>query len=585
MTSKPDSIWSNLRSLTLHISPRLRAKFVLVAILSLASAFAEMATLGIVVPFLAVLAGSNNEQQGICNHLMGLCSMDPSGVSKLFAGVVLIGLVLRLLALRVSTQFAFALGDDLGNEIYRRTLHQPYQFHVAHNTSQIMAGVNKAAGLVGNVVTPLTQGGIALISAISIFAALVSIDVLTALLAMSVFATFYVCISLTTKQTLKKYGVVIAKTEVTKIQALQEGLGGIRDILLDASQREYVQRLKAVNAEQSHARASIQFLQGSPRYVIEAAGIILIVILAWWINQRQGISAALPILGALALGAQRLLPQLQQIYIASTSLHGGQAVIRDVVELLNLPLPDDEVLSSNLILPVAQDTPIITLNSVCFYYQTNGKKVLNNISLKIDRGSRIGFIGKTGSGKSTLVDLIMGLLNPTGGQLIVDTQVLSDINRRSWYRRIAHVPQAIYLSDATLAENIAFGVDFVQINMQRVQMAAQKAQLSEFIKTLPDKYLTHVGERGVRLSGGQRQRIGLARALYKQADILVLDEATSALDDTTENAVMEAVHILGADVTVLMIAHRLSTLRNCDTIYELDRGRVVRFGSYQDIIG
>jgi ABC-type multidrug transport system fused ATPase/permease subunit len=543
-----------------------------------------MATLGAVVPFLAVLAGSNAGQISICSHMMFICAMDPIAVSKLLVFVVVIALGLRLLALHVNGHFAYALGNDLGNEIYRRTLYQPYEYHVQHNTSEIMAGVNKASLLIGYVVNPLLQGALAIITTIAIFSALLIIDAPTALMAMSIFAIFYAGILIATKQHLKKSGSVIAAAEAKKIQELQEGLGGIRDILLNASQQVHVQKLYQINLMQSQARVKIQFLQASPRYVIEAAGIILIVILAFWINQTHGISSTLPTLGALAIGAQRLLPQMQHIYHAASSLQSGQAIFQDVVELLDLPVPNHYLSTDDVLLPVISDVPVIALRSICFSYQSNCKKVLNEVSLDVARGSRVGFIGKTGSGKSTLVDLIMGLINPSSGEVLVENQLLSDVNRVAWFQRIAHVPQVIYLSDATLAENIAFGVEVEGINMQRVYMAAEKAQLTEFIQGLPNQYQTHVGERGVQLSGGQRQRIGLARALYKQADILVLDEATSALDDATERSVMQAVDGLGEDLTILMIAHRLSTLRNCHIIYELEKGRIIRKSSYQDIV-
>jgi ATP-binding cassette subfamily B protein len=234
--------------------------------------------------------------------------------------------------------------------------------------------------------------------------------------------------------------------------------------------------------------------------------------------------------------------------------------------------------------PLTKNLPIIALKSVSFVYESSAKIILHDINLAIDRGSRVGLIGKTGSGKSTLVDLIMGLLNPTAGQLLLENKILSNAIRPAWFRRIAHVPQTIYLSDATIAENVAFGIKPEQIDMHSVQIAAERAQISEFIEGLPDQYQTFVGERGVRLSGGQRQRIGLARAFYKRSDILILDEATSALDDATENCVMDAINSLGGSITVIIIAHRLSTLRNCQVIYELDQGRIIRSGSYKDII-
>jgi ABC-type multidrug transport system fused ATPase/permease subunit len=226
----------------------------------------------------------------------------------------------------------------------------------------------------------------------------------------------------------------------------------------------------------------------------------------------------------------------------------------------------------------------IVLHDLSFRYSNDGPEVIRQLSLQIPRGSRVGFIGKTGSGKSTVIDLIMGLLEPTSGGVEIDGRPLTSANRRAWQARIAHVPQSIYLADSSIAENIAFGLDARDIDQQRVREAARTAQLAEFIETLPRQYQTAVGERGVRLSGGQRQRIGLARALYKQADVLILDEATSALDDATEKAVMQAIDSIGKGITVLMVAHRVTTLRGSDRIFELKNGSLNREGSYQEVV-
>lgn len=580
------SLFNDFKRLNEHISRKRKAQFVVVFLLSVLSALAEMATLGTIVPFLVTLTSSvGDEKNKLCGNLFGACGMSPEEISIVFITMVFIGLVVRSLALYETTKFAYSLGDDLANEIYCRILNQPYQYHLTNNTSQVVGGLNKVTGLVANVMMPLLQGGLALISSIAIFVALVNINAIVALIAILIIAFFYYCISLTTNKILRKFGSTIAKTEVTKVQALQEGLGGIREILLGNTQHVYLKSFNDINTSRSYALSRTKILQGLPRYIIEAVGIMLLIALALWISARQGVSAALPILGALALGAQRLLPQMQQIYGALSSIQNGHAVISDVLKMLDLPLPSTKFFTLPSELPIAKNQPIIALKAVSFNYESGSKLVLNQINLEIYRGSRIGIIGKTGSGKSTLVDLMMGLLDPTAGQLLVENTILSNSTRPTWFNRIAHVPQAIYLSDATLAENIAFGIKPELINMNNVQMAAEKAQISEFINELPDQYMTYVGERGVRLSGGQRQRIGLARALYKKSDFLVLDEATSALDDSTENAVMNAINSLGESVTVIIIAHRLSTLRNCQIIYELDKGRVIKEGGYLDVIG
>ena len=321
----------------------------------------------------------------------------------------------------------------------------------------------------------------------------------------------------------------------------------------------------------------------SPRYALEALGMLLISALAYMLAlQPNGIAKAIPVLGVLALGAQRLLPILQLAYSSLSTIQGGQASLKDALELLEQPLPE-----------YADQPPVrplmfrkqIELKNLSFRYTEQTPLVLNNLNLEISKGSRTGFIGVTGSGKSTLLDVVMGLLQPTDGALEIDGQSITSANNRAWQAHIAHVPQAIYLSDSTIEENIAFGIPKGNIDHNRVKQAAQQAQIAHIIESWPKKYNTYVGERGIRLSGGQRQRIGIARALYKQADVIIFDEATSALDNDTEQAVMEAIESLGNELTILIIAHRLTTLKNCTQVVEIGEEGIKRIGTYTDIVG
>jgi len=287
-----------------------------------------------------------------------------------------------------------------------------------------------------------------------------------------------------------------------------------------------------------------------------------------------GVTNAIPVLGALALGAQRLLPVLQQIYNGYISIKGNQASTQDALDLLDQPMP----VHANAQPFKPMDFQVaITLKDLGFCYTPHGPWVLRNLNLKIPKGSRVGFIGVTGSGKSTLLDVVMGLLNPTEGALLVDNTAVNLQNTRAWQVHISHVPQAIYLSDTSIKENIAFGIRPESIDSQRVKYSAQQAQIAETIECWSNGYDTLVGERGVRLSGGQRQRIGIAR-------VIIFDEATSAHDNGTEAAVMQAIETLGQDITILIIAHRLTTLRNCDQIVEIADGGVKAIGSYEEMI-
>ena len=330
------------------------------------------------------------------------------------------------------------------------------------------------------------------------------------------------------------------------------------------------------------AQARNKFIGGSPRYVMESAGMILISLLAYILIQKgNGITEAIPILGTLALGAQRLLPVLQQGYSAWTEIRGGQAVLKDVMVLLDQQLPSyiGKAQKNNL-----NFNETIALNKVSFKYEEKSPWVLKDVDLSIKKGDCIGFIGTTGCGKSTMLDIIMGLLPPFNGYLTVDGEIIDFNNQNNWFSHIAHVPQTVFLADCSIEKNIAFGESVHEINFDRVKGAAKKAQIHEAIESWPDKYQTIVGERGARLSGGQRQRIGIARAFYKQSSILILDEATSALDNKTEQHVMKEIIESRGVLTVLIIAHRLTTLKECTKIVELSNGQIKQIGTYQQVI-
>jgi ATP-binding cassette subfamily B protein len=268
-----------------------------------------------------------------------------------------------------------------------------------------------------------------------------------------------------------------------------------------------------------------------------------------------------------------MLPVLQQLFVSWTTLTGSKSSLIDSIELMDQPLP--EFLNAEYVPIVFQNK--IHLKNISFRYSEDSPWVLKELNLIINKGSKIGFMGTTGGGKSTLLDILMNLINPTVGQIFIDDNMLSSNNSRAWQAHIAHVPQAIFLSDSTIAENIAFGIPKNQIDYNLVYEAAKKAQIADIIESWETKYNTIVGERGIKLSGGQRQRIGIARALYKKADVLIFDEATSALDNDTETEVMKAINKLDSHLTIIMVAHRLSTLTNCDFVYEIVNNNIRRY--------
>jgi ABC-type bacteriocin/lantibiotic exporter with double-glycine peptidase domain len=413
--------------------------------------------------------------------------------------------------------------------------------------------------------------------------ALLSIQPMVAISAFLGFGTIYMVVVLATKNALVRDSQRVNDKTNQVIKALQEGLGGIRDVLIDGAQDVYCKVYRNADLPLRRATANIAIIGGCPRYILEALGMVLIAVLAYTLaDTPTGIANSIPILGALALGAQRLLPVLQQAYSSWTAMCGGQASLIETLKLLDQPLPPH----ADAALPAAMPfKDCITLNSLAFRYTENTPWVLKpGLNLSIKKGSRIGFIGTTGSGKSTLLDIIMGLLEPTKGSFVVDKVRITRQNQRGWQARIAHVPQTIFLGDKSIEENVAFGVPVEKIDHARVRQAAKKAQIAQTIESWDEQYKTVVGERGVKLSGGQRQRIGIARALYKQADVIVFDEATSALDSNTEGEVMEAIESLGHEITVLLVAHRLTTLKNCTQIVELADGKIVQVGSYKETV-
>ena len=583
------SITTLLARLWRHLSHKRRRQFALIMSLMLLSAFAEMASLGAVLPFLAVLTAPDKIFRfrivADTAHSWGIHSADQLLLPLTIAFAVMAALAgaIRMLLLWVSTRFTFAAGADLSMEVYRRTLYQPYRVHVARNSSEVISGItNKVGGTVLGVMLPFMTliGSAMLLVAIPI--ALIAIDPVVALVATASFGASYAAITALSRRRLQYNSRRIADEHTRVVKALQEGLGGIRDVLLDGTQPLYCEVYRQADQSLRRAQGGNVFIAQSPRFAMEAMGMVLIAALAYGMSrQAQGAAGALPVLGALALGAQRLLPALQQAFGAWASIAGSHASFADTIELIAQPLPGE------LLLPAPEPMPLqqaIRFKGVRFRYGSDGPWVLDGLDLTIEKGARVGLVGGTGSGKSTTLDLLMGLLTPTEGEVLVDGHPISGDRVRAWQRSIAHVPQSIYLADTTVAQNIAFGVPPGAIDMERVRQAAQQAQIAQFLESGPRGYDALVGERGVRLSGGQRQRIGIARALYKRASVLVLDEATSALDNATERSVMDAIESLDRRLTILLIAHRLTTVRRCDTIIELEHGRVVAQAPYEELL-
>ena len=575
--------------LWVHISNRRRKQFFLLLMLMIFGSFAEVISIGAVLPFLAVLVAPEQIfQNPIAQPFIQILEIsEPSQLllplTIIFGLAVIIANMMRLLLLWVSTRLSFATGADFGISMYQRILYQPYSFHCSRNSSQIISGITtKSDSVIYATILPILSIINSILVMTTILIALFFVDVSMALVAIGSFSIIYGVIIYSKRNRLIKDSIVIANESTNLVKALQEGLGGIRDVLIDGTQETYRKIYRKSDLALRYAQGNNVIIGSAPRFLMEAIGMILIALLAYFLSQRLGgVSAAIPILGALALGAQRLLPVIQIIYQSWTSMKGGQSLLEDSLELIEQPFP--EYFNKPSPLPIIFNNSI-KLKKIDFRYGKKLPIVLNKINLDIKKGSKVGFIGSTGSGKSTLIDIIMGLLEASDGVIEIDGKVLTSQNIRSWQAHIAHVPQAIYLADSSIEENIAFGLPKKNIDSERVRLVAQQAQISNVVESWPKQYETRVGERGVQLSGGQRQRIGIARALYKEADVIIFDEATSSLDNLTESLVMQAIDALSDNITLLIVAHRLSTLKNCSQIIELDENGIKQTGSYNEVI-
>jgi ATP-binding cassette subfamily B protein len=566
-----------------HLSKARRGQFKGLVALMIAASAVELVSISSVIPFLSVLTAPEN----VYRHRWAAPVVQAFGLQNprdllvpatlIFAAVVLLACAIRLLLVWIGTRLSFATGSDIGIEIYRRMLYQPYSVHVSRNTSEIIDAVTaKTHAVINGVLYPLVNLTASLLIVTIVFLALLTYRPEIALLVFVSASVIYLILFRVTRSRLTANSEHIAYQSTKRIRALQEGLGGIRDLLLGGTQDTYCDIYKEADRKLRRAQAENAIIGASPRYLVEALAMCVIAALGFSLALRPGgVATAIPLLGGMALGAQRMLPMLQQIYQGWTSIKGSQKSLTDVISLLELQVPSDSQIPAPAPLPFACD---VRFENICFRYVPTGPWILEGINLSIPRGSRIGLVGTTGAGKSTLIDVLTGLLQATAGRLLVDGVPITGTNQRAWQRHIAYVPQSIFLADATIEENIAFGFPVAEIDRARVYRVAEQAQIAATIDAWPLKYRTVVGERGVRISGGQRQRIGIARALYRQSDVIVLDEATSALDNVTEDAVMTSIQKLDRTLTIIVIAHRISTLKACDVVVELVGGRLAAVG-------
>ena len=502
-------------------------------------------------------------------------------------GLVFVTLIISL-AWKTATQykllsFVFMREHTIGVRMFEGYLNQPYSWFLDRNSSELGKNLlSELRELLSKMLLPsinvISQGAVSLLMLIM----LLIVDYKLALIVAAVLVLFYGTIYKGISKLLTRMGSMRYDSNRERFKVATESLFAIKEVKLGGVEDLYIQRFDSSAKEFAKNEAQLKTITALPRYALEAiafGGMVLVLLSV--LDDKNGMSQILPVVALYAFAGYRLLPAMQSLYSNLTSLRFSETIINELYkEIENLGNVDKKKDKENI-----SFLDKITLNNVSFNYPGTDSKVLTDISITIPVNSMVGFVGLTGSGKTTLVDIILGLLESQKGSLKVDKAEINSKNIINWQRKLGYVPQQISLIDASLAENIAFGVKKDEINMETVQNVSRIANLHDFVNNnLKDGYNTAIGERGVKLSGGQRQRVGLARALYNNPSVLVLDEATSALDNTTERLVMDSIKKLDQEITIIIIAHRLSTIRDCDVIYHLDKGKIISEGTYGELL-
>lgn len=576
------------------LTPKRRRQLLGLQILSILAALGEVANIGALLPFLRLLANpfdGINSLGPLAQPLRGLSGnylLLALGLG--FMLVVTISTTLRLLAIIIQLRLTALITTDIGDKVYSVILSKPYSWHLKTNSSEILTFLTKDVDTVFGSLQAFMTFAMNASIVLLLGGYLIALSPVVMLFVATLLTSFYLLVYRLTSASIKYDGARQLLEYQYSVQLAQEAIGNIRDVILDSSQAFFLNAYTKRNRSGRLAGASLNTKAQVPRYLIEGFVMFLIIGVSICLAfTGKGIETQIPLLGTLVLGAYRLLQPLQQCFTSVSTLSSSQASFKRLGPFLENNISNKtyflEPININTETQYSSRT-FIEFDQVSFSYNSSSKPVLSKLDFKINKGQRIALVGSTGSGKSTTSDLILGLLAPTEGNIIVNGNNLHSTKNllSQWQSQVAHVPQHIFLSDSSFASNIAVGLPRDQIDYESVYIAAKQARISDMIETSAEGYETVVGERGVSLSGGQRQRIGIARALYKKAKLLVLDEATSALDNQTEAEVMEAIESLDHDLTVIIIAHRLSTVRNCDVIYILNQGRIDGYGTYNDLV-
>jgi len=588
-----------LRAVLSLLTRRERWQMALILAFMLPNALMQVAGVASVMPFIAVLAQpelveSNNLLAGI-HAFMGEPPMQQFLTT--LAGIALILLVvsnaLAAFTAWLILRFSFMRVHSLSRKLLEVYLKQDYGFFLLRNPSDLTKNViNEVNHLVTGYLMPLLQLCANSIVMLALLLMLVYVDPLLALTVGVTLGGAYGGIYITFRKRLRTVGQRRMQANAKRFRTTQETFGAIKDLKVTGREAYYLDRYTSASYDFARNQSTQQVIAQMPRYALEAIAFGVVLVIALYLTTAgDSMQSALPMIALYAMAGYRMMPALQKLFDSASTLRFAAPVVERInSEVINLHASRDATdfyTSDESTQPSSRPdlSRSLELRDVTYRYSGMSNPVLDRINLRIPARTTVAFVGESGAGKSTLVDIILGLLKPEQGTLVVDEQPLTGRDLPYWRRHIGYVPQAIYLSDDTLRRNIALGIPDGEIDEESVIAAAKAASIHDFITTeLPEGYNTVAGDRGIRLSGGQRQRIGIARALYNNPDLLILDEATSALDGATETAVMEAIERLSGEKTIIMIAHRLTTVKKCDCLYLMKRGHVAANGTYDELL-
>ena len=569
-----------------------RKRFYILQVLVIVMAFTELLGIASIAPFMALVGDmSLLEKDGIYSNLYQLSGIkDPLNFLFVTGIGVLIALTVSTVVSMFTTwrlsSYGSSVGVQLADRLYSHYMKQDWQFHASGSSAQLTKQVSTESTRISNgIIQPLMQMNAKVVLAIFIAVSILIYNPIVAIAGLLMFASGYLLMYKFVRKALVLNGKRLSSVATNRFRLMNEGFGGIKDVLLLNRNKDFIDRFSVEGNIQAKAQGLNQTIAQVPRFFIEllAFGAMISLVLILIKTHHGDLGAVLPILAVYALACFKLLPALQQIYSSITQIKGNIAAFESVKKDL---IDSQEDLSTiKTISPNKLSiNKAINLKNIYFAYPSKSTYAVNDVSMSIPVNHVIGIVGSSGSGKSTLIDIILGLLTPQKGEIYVDNTLINDDNKRGWQDLLGFVPQSIFLSEGSIAENVAFGIPADEINYDQVMRAIDLAHLTELVNESPEGIHTKVGERGVQLSGGQRQRIGIARALYNEADVLIFDEATSALDGITEKIIMDAIHEFTGKKTIIMIAHRLKTVQKCDTIYLMEKGKVIDQGTYVHLV-